>query len=93
VISDDAFTDTITAGFQTGALGDSLDLSDLLTNYLPGYDATDYVQFVNIAGDTYINVDANGVVGGASFTTVAVLDSVMLTNVNQAVMEGNLILA
>ena len=35
-------------------------------------------------------VDQYGAAGGASFVEVAELDAVILTNVNQAVLEGNL---
>jgi hypothetical protein len=35
-------------------------------------------------------VDADGLANGVSFTDVALLQNVALTNVNQAVIEGNL---
>jgi Ca2+-binding RTX toxin-like protein len=82
--------DTVT-DFEAGPLGDRLDLSDLLTGYVSGAsDANDFVQFTNLGGSTTVLVDQNGAVGGALFVEVAVLNGVVLSNVNQAVLEGNL---
>ena len=80
--------------FQIGVGGDVLDLSDLLDSFNPGQsDPNDFVQFVNAGGDTTVRVDADGVANGVSFVDVAVLQNVMLTNVVQAMIEGNLDLA
>jgi Ca2+-binding RTX toxin-like protein len=77
--------------FEAGPLGDTLDLSELLTGYTVGVsDANDFVQFTNLGGKTQVFVDQNGAVGGASFVEVAELDGVILSNINQAVLEGNL---
>lgn len=82
--------DSIT-DFDAGPLGDTLDLSDLLTGYTAGVsDANDFVQFTNLGGKTQVFVDQDGAVGGAIFVEVAELNGVILSNVNQAVLEGNL---
>ncbi|MFM9843371.1 MAG: beta strand repeat-containing protein [Dongiaceae bacterium] len=80
--------------FQAGVGGDVLDLSDLLDNFNPGQsDPNDFVQFVNAAGDTTVRIDADGIANGVSFVDAAVLQNVTLSNVAQAMIEGNLDLA
>ena len=82
--------DTVT-DFDAGPLGDALDLSELLTGYTAGVsDANDFVQFTNLGGKTQVFVDQDGAAGGALFVQVAELNGVILSNVNQAVLEGNL---
>jgi len=77
--------------FQVGVSGDSLDVSSLLTGYDVALDdPTDFVQFVASGNDTRVLVDADGLANGVSFADVALLQNVALTNVNQAVIEGNL---
>ena len=77
--------------FNAGALGDTLDLSNILTGYTAGVsDANDFVQLAPGGGDTAVMVDVDGTLNGVSFVQVATLQSVTLTNVNQAVLEGNL---
>ena len=77
--------------FDAGALGDTLDLSDVLNGYTPGSsDANDFVQFSTSGGNTTVLVDKDGTGGGFVFVEVAVLNGVELTNVNLAVAEGNL---
>jgi hypothetical protein len=51
------------------------------------------VQFVNAGGDTTVRIDADGIANGVSFVDVAVLQNVTLSNVAQAMIEGNLDLA
>ena len=51
------------------------------------------MQFVVVGGDTTVQVDADGAGGGSTFQDAVVLEGVTLTNVNQAVLEGNLQLA
>jgi len=88
VISDGA--EQIT-DFQAGPGGDVLDLADLLSGFDAGSDnANDFVQFVNAGGDTTVRVDIDGAANGVSFADVAVLQNVTLTNVAQAIIEGNL---
>ena len=80
--------------FQAGVGGDLLDLSDLLDNFNPGQsDPNDFVQFVTAGGDTTVRVDADGAANGVSFVDVALLQNVTLSNVAQAMIEGNLDLA
>ncbi len=80
--------------FDAGALGDTLDLSDLLTGYIPGTSNPNlFVQFVVVGGDTTVQVDADGAGGGSTFQDVVVLEGVTFSSVNQAVLEGNLQLA
>ena len=79
--------------FQSGADGDTLDLSDLLTGY-DGVtsDANDFVKFTATAGGTLVQVDANGAGGSAGFVDTVLLQGVSLTDVGQAIANGNLIM-
>jgi Ca2+-binding RTX toxin-like protein len=84
----------IVTDFDTGALGDALDLSDVLTGFVAGSsNPSDFVQFGIAAGGTTVRVDSDGAANGANFVDVCLLQGVTLSNVNQAVMEGNLVLA
>ncbi len=84
--------DTVT-DFQAGANGDTLNLSDLLTDY-DGVtsDANDFVRFTTTAGGTLVQVDADGAGGEAPFVDAVLLQGVTLTNVGQAIADGNLVL-
>jgi Ca2+-binding RTX toxin-like protein len=77
--------------FQVGANGDTLDLSDLLTGY-DGVtsDANDFVRFTTTAGGTLVQVDADGAGGDAAFVDTVLLQGVNLTDVGQAIADGNL---
>jgi Ca2+-binding RTX toxin-like protein len=89
------FIDTIETitDFDAGPVGDALDLSDLLTGYVAGTsNASEFVMFEASAGNTTVKVDIDGAANGANFVDVCVLQGVNLTNVNQAIMEGNLLL-
>ena len=82
---------TVITDFEVGANGDKLDVSALLTGYDLALDnPADFVQFIGSGGDTRVLVDGDGLANGVSFTDVALLQNVTLTNVNQAVIEGNL---
>ncbi len=73
--------------------GDALDVSNLLTGFVEGSsDPNEFVQFANSSGDTLVRVDADGAVNGANFVDVCVLQNVTLSNVAQAVDDGNLVL-
>jgi Ca2+-binding RTX toxin-like protein len=77
--------------FKIGPSGDTLDVSQLLSGFDAGTDdPNEFVKFVEVGGDTTVQVDADGAGGLATFQDVAVLQGVVLTNVNQAVVEGNL---
>lgn len=68
--------DTIT-DFQKGIGGDTLALGDILQGQ--GVNASnlgDYLRLVQSSGGTLLQVDANGSVGGANFTTLAILQGV-----------------
>ncbi len=89
----DSALDRVT-DFDAGPLGDALDLSNLLSGYDPGgSDAGAFVKFVNGPGGTTVQVDYDGAANGVNFISVCLLEGVTLVNVNQAVMEGNLLLA
>ena len=84
-----AFLDTdVIMDFST-VDGDSIDLSDIITGF--SGTITDYVQFVDSAGDTLVQVDANGLTGGTSFLTVARIDG--LTGLDETTLfnDGNIV--
>ena len=83
--------DTIT-DFAIGAGGDTLALGDLLSGFTPG-SAADFVQLADSGAATTVAVDANGAVGGASFTTLATLSGVTGVSLESLVSQGNLELA
>lgn len=86
-------TDTV-ADFKAGATGDSVDLSDLLTGYLQGVsNAADFVQFTASGKNTIVTIDADGTANGLAFVTAVTLNNVMLTGIDQAIADGNLILS
>ena len=80
--------DTIT-DFATGAGGDVLALGDLLTGFEPGSEA-DFVQLMDDGADSRVAVDADGGVGGASFTPIVTLGGVTCTDLETLISEGNL---
>jgi Ca2+-binding RTX toxin-like protein len=79
--------------FQGGAGGEALDLSDVLSGY-DGVtsDANDFVKFTSVGDDTLVQVDADGVGGSVGFIDIVLLKGVSLTDVGQAIADGNLIL-
>jgi Ca2+-binding RTX toxin-like protein len=79
--------------FQGGAGGEVLDLSDVLIGY-DGVtsDANDFVKFTNAGGGTLVQVDADGASGSVGFVDIMLLPGGSLTNVGQAIANGNLIL-
>ena len=85
----DAITD-----FQAGPGGDKLDIHELLTGFANGTsNPNDFVHLVEAGGNTAVQVDANGAVGGHAFTAAFVLTGVTGLDVNQLVVNGNLELA
>ncbi len=53
---------------------DILDISDILTSYDFGTDnISDFARFVDSGADSYLEIDADGAVGGASFESVALI--------------------
>ena len=87
----DAYNDTDIIMDFSNLDNDRLDISDLLTNWVngdPTYgNITNYLNFVNSGGNTLIQVDANGVWGGSSFTTVGQLNNV--TGLDESTLYGN----
>ena len=84
-------TDTIN-GFQTGSGGDVIDLRDVLQGFELGDDPNDFVNLVEISGNTTVQVDVNGDTGGGKFTDVCVLTGVTGATVDNLVADGNLAL-
>jgi len=84
--------DTIN-GFQTGSVGDVIDLRDVLQGFEAGDDPNDFVNLVENSGDTTVQVDINGASGGSHFTDIAVLSGVTGATVDNLVADGNLALA
>lgn len=79
--------------FQSGANGDTLDISDLLTGY-DGVtsDPSEFVKFATANGGTLVQVDADGAGGDAEFVDTVLLQGVNLSDVGQAIADGNLIM-
>ena len=89
---DDAFD--FIRDFAIGVSGDALDVSEMLIDFVDGTsDPNDFVQFDPSGGDTIVKVDADGTVNGANFVDICVLQGVTVSNVDQAVADGNLVLA
>jgi Ca2+-binding RTX toxin-like protein len=84
-----AFADTDVIMDFSQIEGDALDISDIITGF--SGTITDYVQFTISGGDTLVQVDANGTTGGASFSTIAELDSVVGLDVTTLYNNGNII--
>lgn len=87
----DGLTDKI-FGFETGAGGDILNISNILQGYDPLSDILDdFVRLVNNAdGDTEVHVNADGDIGGA-FTTIALFDGGLNQTMADMISAGNLV--
>lgn len=84
--------DTIT-DFQSGVGADRLDIGDLLVGFNEETsDANDFVRFVTSGGDTILQVDADGAIGGSNFVSIATLTSIGGATVSNYVDDGNLVL-
>lgn len=82
--------DTIT-DFQQGGGGDAIDISDILIGYTAGH-ISEFVQITQSGANTIVKVDANGLVGGSSWVTIATLTGVNLGTDEATVLgNGNLI--
>jgi len=78
-------------GFQTGPGGDTLDIHEVLTGFNSSTsNVGDFVSLSQRQGNTTVQVDPDGAVGGHSFTSVAVLVGVTGIDVNHLVSDGNL---
>ncbi|HEY7690081.1 MAG TPA: calcium-binding protein, partial [Dongiaceae bacterium] len=78
--------------FALGEGGDKLDIGDVLVGYDISDNAADFVQLIASNGNTIVRIDANGAAGGAAFADAFVLVGVTVTDVNQLVGDGNLLL-
>lgn len=78
-------------GFETGATGDKLNISNILQGYDPLTDAiADFVKLVNSGGDTEVQINADGDFGGA-FTAIAIFDGGISQTLAQLITAGNLV--
>jgi Ca2+-binding RTX toxin-like protein len=85
--------DTI-LNFDIGPGGDVLDLSEMLVDYAEGLsNPNDFLRIVFAGGNMVLQVDANGLAGGAKFADLAVLASYPDATVDQLMAGGNLQLA
>jgi len=83
-------TDTI-KDFKTGRGGDTLDIHDVLSGYDSGKsNVNDFFHLKESGGNTTVQIDSNGAVGGHSFHSAVVLTGVTGTSVDQLVHDGNL---
>ncbi len=78
--------------FTKGSGGDRLDIGDVLSGYDSGDNANEFVQLVVSGSNTIVRIDANGAVGGTSFTDAFVLTNVTGLSVGQMIADGNLVL-
>jgi Ca2+-binding RTX toxin-like protein len=80
--------DTIT-DFDSGL--DVLDISDLVTGFDPlTSDAGSFVRFPQSGGNTIVQVDADGTVGGSDFVTLVTLKGVSGVTVEGLVINGSI---
>ena len=80
-----AFNDVDVIGDFSLSEGDALDISDIISGF--SGTITDYVSFVDSGGNTLVQVDANGLTGGSSFTTIAQIDG--LTGLDEATLYAD----
>ncbi len=78
--------------FAKGSGGDRLDIGDVLSGYDSSDNVNDFVRLVVSGSNTIVRIDANGAVGGASFTDAFVLTNVTGLSVSQMIADGNLVL-
>src|SRR5262249_38747912 len=77
--------------FQTGPGGDTLDLHELLIGFSSGTsNLGDFVHLSQKHGNTTVQIDPNGAVGGHNFTSVVVLAGVTGLDLNHLVDDGNI---
>lgn len=85
----DAATDTI-IGFETGAGGDILNITDILVDYDPLEDAiADFVQLSANGDNTDILIDADGT--GGDFVTIATIEGGISDTLTDLMNNGNLV--
>lgn len=90
------FVDTLTTDVTTpGAYGDKINIVDVLHDYYdPLSDSiADYVRFVDNGADSHMEIDQDGLVGGANFVHVATLLNLNGLDATALEASGNLITA
>lgn len=86
----DSMVDTI-HDFELGAGMDVLNITDILEGYDALTDAiSDFVQVVSLNGDTHVNVNADGDIGG-EFSQMVVLSGVDNATLADMINNGNLV--
>ncbi|MEZ5902634.1 MAG: LamG-like jellyroll fold domain-containing protein [Alphaproteobacteria bacterium] len=87
-----AFNDVdVIYAFDVGE-NDAIDISDLLTGYTAGVsDINDFVQITESGGNTLIGIDANGTVGGASFTDIVSIQNTLGMTADAMLINKSLI--
>lgn len=84
--SDSAFNDIdFIENFVSGAGGDALDLSDLLSGF--SGPITDWVNLVESGNNTLVQVDTDGTANGTNFTTIAQINDA--TGLDEATLHAN----
>ena len=87
-----AFNDVDEINDFITAESDAIDISDLLTGFVVGAsDINDFVQISESGGNTTISVDANGTVGGSSYTDIAQINGITGLDVDTLYTDGNII--
>lgn len=81
----DEITDFITAE------SDAIDISDLLIGFGGASDINDFVTLTDVGGNTVLAVDANGTVGGSSFTDVTQINGLTGLDLDALYADGNII--
>jgi hypothetical protein len=80
-------------GFDVGEQ-DAIDISDLLTGFIVGAsDINDFVTVTTSGSNSLVAVDANGAVGGASFTTIAQINNFTGTDAGTLYINNSIIVA
>ncbi len=78
-------------GFDVGEQ-DALDISDILTGFVSGVsDINDFVSVTTVGADSIVSVDANGLVGGASFTDIAQINGFSGADAETLLVNNSLI--
>jgi Ca2+-binding RTX toxin-like protein len=77
--------DDLIVDFESGAAGDTIDLSELLSGVAAGTDleSSGHVSVVQNGADAELKVDQNG--GGDEYQTVAVLENFVFNNASEAI--------
>ena len=78
-------------GFDVGE-NDAIDISDILTGYTAGVsDINDFVTVTTVGLNSVVAVDANGSVGGSSFSNIAQINDFAGVNAESLLANNSLI--